>query len=643
MGFEEFRPLISGRQWAQLLTHFRPFLHPFLPTIADTTEIPSAEAIRQVPLNGVNCLLSFCDSTFTAVARVRYHLNIFERARDLHMQLGRYFRARSELAQHPMLVKGIREYAYHMTKARMWSTLMQCAFTIHHISKCYHHHVGYVLYRDYLHALNQMHEYCETKKQEDSSFAQSQAAQFESWLNRIKEYTDFVYRDNVALSHYPSLTYQQALNAVNSSPVVYEEACEYYSSNPSRTHFVWMNKQKSKIHNHAVSTAMFSPNSIRLLTASLDKTIKYCTLSGDVSVTLQGITEGILFAVYSRTSKYVVAVCKDRCAYVYDAATGTHLCKLSGHFGHIKACDLSCRGRYIGTGSEDRTLRIWESETGRELTSISHNTYCSSTSPFSAVACVQAHPNDEDVWLSACDRTVLVWSVGVDYAAQCLMSVVAHTVHPVFQCVWGHNASCILTCTRLATDDDKSLQPSATPSEDTLVKIWSVRTGRVVSRLVGASQLAQIKDFSVSACGSMACVVSSDHTAIVWKLDWQSEVYNSVPHPDTDKEVSRVLQPLCVLKGSGPLTLCTFSHCSQFVTTVSANLAQVWSITDTRNIRVIMEFLTDKPVTCLNWCGTPTADTGHLLLGDQIGKVYLLKCVNLPSDAPSTASKDLKV
>ena len=57
----------------------------------------------------------------------------------------------------------------------------------------------------------------------------------------------------------------------------------------------------------------------------------------------------------------------DRTIRIWDAESGQELLKLEGHSGFVFSVSFSPDGRRIVSGSEDKTIRIWDAESGQEL------------------------------------------------------------------------------------------------------------------------------------------------------------------------------------------------------------------------------------------------------------------------------------
>ena len=52
---------------------------------------------------------------------------------------------------------------------------------------------------------------------------------------------------------------------------------------------------------------------------------------------------------------------------VWDATTGREIHALKGHTTTVRSVHWSPDGRRLVSGSDDRTVRVWDSKTGREL------------------------------------------------------------------------------------------------------------------------------------------------------------------------------------------------------------------------------------------------------------------------------------
>ena len=88
---------------------------------------------------------------------------------------------------------------------------------------------------------------------------------------------------------------------------------------------------------------------------------------------------------------------------VLDTDTGETLMVLEGHTGGVKSIDLSPDGRYALSGSDDRTLRLWDLSTGEQLALLIGHTY--------DVTGVAFSPDDLTAYTTSRDGTWRVWDL----------------------------------------------------------------------------------------------------------------------------------------------------------------------------------------------------------------------------------------
>src|SRR5437879_50168 len=72
----------------------------------------------------------------------------------------------------------------------------------------------------------------------------------------------------------------------------------------------------------------------------------------------------------SPDSNYVVTGSRDKSAKLWELSTGREVRSFLGHDFTVTSVDISSDGKYLLTGSNDETVRLWEMETGKEIFSI---------------------------------------------------------------------------------------------------------------------------------------------------------------------------------------------------------------------------------------------------------------------------------
>jgi hypothetical protein len=83
--------------------------------------------------------------------------------------------------------------------------------------------------------------------------------------------------------------------------------------------------------------------------------------------TLKGHDGWVYAAAFSTDGRFIVTGPGDKTARIWDAATGKEIRRLEGHGGSVLAAAFSTDGRFIVTGSRDTTARIWDAATGKEI------------------------------------------------------------------------------------------------------------------------------------------------------------------------------------------------------------------------------------------------------------------------------------
>ena len=101
--------------------------------------------------------------------------------------------------------------------------------------------------------------------------------------------------------------------------------------------------------------------------------------------------------------RYVVSGSDDHTVKVWELESGRLLRSLEGHRGWVRAVAVTADGRYVLSGSNDRTVKVWELESGRLLRSLEgHRGW---------VRAVAVTADGRYVVSGSDDRTVKVWEL----------------------------------------------------------------------------------------------------------------------------------------------------------------------------------------------------------------------------------------
>ena len=79
------------------------------------------------------------------------------------------------------------------------------------------------------------------------------------------------------------------------------------------------------------------------------------------------MTGSVRSAAFSGDGKRVVTASSDKTARIWDAESGKEIAVLKGHTGLVRSAAFSADGKRVVTASDDNTARIWDAESGKEI------------------------------------------------------------------------------------------------------------------------------------------------------------------------------------------------------------------------------------------------------------------------------------
>jgi WD40 repeat protein len=201
---------------------------------------------------------------------------------------------------------------------------------------------------------------------------------------------------------------------------------------------------------------------------------------------LEGHTHWVLAVAVSPDGRTIVSGSDDRTVKVWEAESGRLLRSLEGHTGGVNAVAVSPDGRTIVSGSDDRTVKVWEAESGRLLRSLEGHT--------GSVLAVAVSPDGRTIVSGSDDRTVKVWEAE---SGRLLRSLEGHTD-------WVRAVA--------VSPDGRTI---VSGSDDRTVKVWEAESGRLLRSLEGHTE--RVNAVAVSPDGRTIVSGSWDNTVKVWE------------------------------------------------------------------------------------------------------------------------------
>ncbi|KAH0564065.1 eukaryotic translation initiation factor 3 subunit I-like [Cotesia typhae] len=210
-------------------------------------------------------------------------------------------------------------------------------------------------------------------------------------------------------------------------------------------------------------------------------------------VMLQGHERAITEVKYNREGDLIFSASKDKKPNVWWSANGERLGTFNGHNGSIWCMDVDWNTKFFMSGSGDNTLRLWDCQTGKEISQIQTNSSVR-TCAFSFSANMAVYSTDKALG-HQCEMFIIdtrnVDSMLAEGSAIIRIPINGPRISSI---LWGALDETIIT-----------------GHEDGEINIWDVSTGKKLNSQKGHKSL--INDMQFNKDGTMFITASKDHTA----------------------------------------------------------------------------------------------------------------------------------
>jgi WD40 repeat protein len=201
-------------------------------------------------------------------------------------------------------------------------------------------------------------------------------------------------------------------------------------------------------------------------------------------MTLAGHTSTVCSCAFSPDGKRIVSGSWDKTLRLWNSETGSELGILTGHTSYVNTCAFSPDGKMIISGCDDNSLKIWDADTQKELLTLTGHTDKVFVCAFS--------PNGEMIVSGSADKTLKMWDVKTGKE---LTTTAGHTGE--------------VTAFAFAPDG----KTIVTGSQDKTLKSWDTASGREILSFTG--HLYPVRSCSYSLSGEKIFSVNMNEL-LVW-------------------------------------------------------------------------------------------------------------------------------
>ncbi len=243
---------------------------------------------------------------------------------------------------------------------------------------------------------------------------------------------------------------------------------------------------------------------------------------------------------------------------------------LAGHSSYVMSVAIAPDGKTLASASSDKTIKIWNLETGDEIRTLKGHS--------EAVVKVGFSQDGKIVASSSNDRTIKLWDIATGEEIRTLK---------------GHSDG----VTDITFSQDK--KTLATSSSDKTVKLWNMTTGAEIRTFKGHT--SRVTSVAFSPDSEVIAAGSNDKTIKLWNTSTGEELRTLKGHNDTVTQIAFTPDGNTLASGSADRTIKLWNVTNgQEYRTIKGHTDTVWSIAFSFDSTMLASAGSDKMIKLWN-------------------------------------------
>ncbi|MEG4486364.1 WD40 repeat domain-containing protein [Microcoleus sp. D2_18a_B4] len=296
--------------------------------------------------------------------------------------------------------------------------------------------------------------------------------------------------------------------------------------------------------------------------------------------TLGGHANRVNAVSFSPNGKLLATSSDDKTVKLWDTTTGKQINTLTGHTNRVLAVSFSPNGKLLATSSDDKTVKLWNTTTGKQIKTLTGHT--------NRVLAVSFSPDGKRLATGSADNTVKLW----DTTGKEINTLTGHT-----DWVWAVSFS----------PNGKLL---VTGSEDNTVKLWDTTIGKQIKTFTGHTDAVLAVSFSPN--GKLLATGSRDNTVKLWDTTIGKEIKTLTGHTNWVLAVSFSPNGKLLATGSADKTVKLWDTTGKQIKTLTGHTNAVNAVSFSPDGKLLATGSGDKTVKLWDTTGKQINTlTGH--------------------------------